>query len=69
MNKFLDPDPSEFKKIEKERVIKELEKAIKKAETEGRKSDVEKLKKELKDLTHESLWDKFEKIVKDSIKH
>lgn len=69
MNKFLDPDPSEFKKMEKERVIKELEKAIKKAETEGRKSDVEKLKKELKDLTHESLWDKFEKIVKDSIKH
>ena len=69
MNKFLNPDLSEFKKLEKERVIKELEKAIKKAETEGRKSDVEKLKKELKDLTHESLWDKIEKIVKDSIKH
>lgn len=69
MNKFLDPDPSEFKKMEKERVIKELEKAIKKAETEGRKSDVEELKKELKDLTHESLWDKFEKIIKDSIKY
>lgn len=41
MNKFLDPDPLE----------------------------IEKLEKELKDLTHESLWDKFEKIVKDSIKH
>ena len=61
MNKFLNPDSSEFKKLEKERVIKELGKAIKKAETEGRKSDVEKLKKELKDLTHESIWDKFKK--------
>ena len=30
MNKFLDPDPLEFEKLEKERVIKELEKAIKK---------------------------------------
>ena len=69
MNKFLDPDPSEFKKMEKERVIKELEKAIKKAKTEGKISDAEKLKKELKDLTHESLWDKFEKIVKGSIKY
>lgn len=69
MNKFLDPDPSEFKKMEKERVIKELEKAIQKAEAEWKNSDVEELKKELKDLTHESLWDKFEKIVKDSIKH
>ena len=58
-----------FKKMEKERVIKELEKAIQKAEAEGKNSDVEELKKELKDLTHESLWDKFEKIVKDSIKH
>ena len=61
MNKFLDPDPSEFKKMEKERVIKELEKDIKKAEAEERRSDVEKLKKELKDLTHESIWDKFKK--------
>lgn len=69
MNKFFDPDPLGFKKMEKERVIKELEKAIQKAETEGKTSDVEELKKELKDLTHESLWDKFEKIVKDSIKH
>ena len=64
MNKFFDPDPLEFEKMEKERVIKELEKAIKKAEAEGRKEDVEKLKKELKDLTHESLW---EKIIKGSI--
>ena len=71
MNKFLDPEPSELKKMEKERVIKELEKAIKKAEAEaeGKTSDVEELKKELKDLTHESFWDKFEKIIKDSIKH
>ena len=69
MNKFLDPDSSEFKKMEKERVIKELEKAIQKAEAEGKTSDVEELKKELKDLTHESFWDKFEKIIKDSIKH
>ena len=69
MNKFFDPDPLEFEKMEKERVIKELEKAIQKAEAEGKNSDVEELKKELKDLTHESLWDKFEKIVKDSIKH
>ena len=53
-----------FRKIEKERVIKELEKAIQKAESEGRKDDVEKLKKELKDLTHESFWDKF---IKGSI--
>ena len=60
MNKFFDPDPLEFEKLEKERVIKELEKAIKKAETEGRKEDVEKLK----DRTHESLW---EKIIKGSI--
>ena len=45
MNKFFDPDPLEFEKLEKERVIKELEKAIKKAETEGRKEDVEKSKK------------------------
>lgn len=57
MNKFLAPDPSEFKKLEKERVIKELEKAIKKAEAEGRKEDIEKLKKELKALTHENFWD------------
>ena len=42
MNKFLAPDPSEFKKLEKERVIKELEKAIKKAEAEGRKEDIKK---------------------------
>ena len=61
MNKFFDPDPLEFKKMEKERVIKELEKAIKKAEVEGKREDVKKLKKELKDLTHESIWDKFKK--------
>ena len=30
MNKFFDPDPLEFEKMEKERVINELEKAIKK---------------------------------------
>ena len=64
MNKFFDPDPLEFKKMEKERVIKELEKAIKKAEVEGRIEDVEKLKEELKDLTHESFLEKF---IKDSI--
>ena len=58
MNKFLDPDPSEFKKVEKERVIKELEKAIKKAEAEGRKEDIEKLKKELRGLTNESFLTK-----------
>lgn len=69
MSKFFNPDPLEFEKLEKERVIKELEKAIKKAKTEGKISDAEKLKKELKDLTHESLWDKFEKIVKGSIKY
>ena len=64
MNKFFNPDPLEFKKLEKERVIKELEKAIKKAEVEGRIEDVEKLKEELKDLTHESFLKKF---IKDSI--
>ena len=64
MNKFFNPDPLEFKKLEKERVIKELEKAIKKAEVEGRIEDVEKLKEELKDLTHESFLEKF---IKDSI--
>lgn len=57
MNKFFDPDPSEFEKLEKERIIKELEKAIQKTEREGREEDVEKLKKELKALTHESFWD------------
>ena len=55
-----------FRKMEKERVIKELEKAIKKAEVEGRIEDVEKLKKELKDLTHESF---LEKLIKDSIRY
>ncbi|WP_314327061.1 hypothetical protein [Fusobacterium pseudoperiodonticum] len=63
MNKFLDPDPSEFKKMEKERVIKELEKAIQKAETEGRREDAEKLKKELENLTHESFLEKFLKTT------
>ena len=58
MNKFLDPDPSEFKKVEKERVIKELEKAIKKAKAEGRKEDIEKLKKELRGLTNEGFLTK-----------
>jgi hypothetical protein len=58
MNKFLDPDPSEFKKMEKERVIKELEKAIQKAEAEGRKEDIEKLKKELRGLTNEGFLTK-----------
>ncbi|ATV34951.1 hypothetical protein [Fusobacterium pseudoperiodonticum] len=57
MNKFFDPDPSEFEKLEKERIIKELEKVIQKTEREGREEDVEKLKKELKALTHESFWD------------
>lgn len=64
MNKFLVPDSLEFEKLEKERVIKELEKAIKKAKVEGRIEDVEKLEKELKDLTHESFLEKF---IKDSI--
>ena len=55
-----------FRKMEKERVINELEKTIKKAEVEGKREDVEKLKKELKDLTHESFWDKF---IKNSIRY
>ena len=66
MSNIINPDPLEFKKLEKERVIKELEKAIKKAEVEGRIEDVEKLKKELKDLTHESF---LEKLIKDSIRY
>ena len=57
---IINPDPLEFRKMEKERVINELEKA----KVEGRIEDVEKLKKELKDLTHESFWDKF---IKGSI--
>ena len=61
MNKFFNPDPLEFKKMEKERVINELEKAIQKAKVEGRMEDVENLKK---DLTYESFWDKF---IKSSI--
>ncbi len=59
---------ADMDKIEKERKkrekISELEKAIKKAESEGKRDDVEKLKKELKDLTHESFWEKF---IKGSI--
>ena len=59
---------ADMDKMEKERKkrekISELEKAIKKAESEGRRDDVEKLKKELKDLTHESFWEKF---IKGSI--
>ncbi|MHB9303598.1 hypothetical protein ACW0S0_01595 [Fusobacterium polymorphum] len=66
MNKFFDLDSLEFKRLEKERVINELEKAIKKAESESRRDDVEKLKKELKNLTYESFWDKF---IKDSIRY
>ena len=66
INKFFNPNLLEFKKMEKERVIKELEKAIKKAESEGRRDDVEKLKKELKDLTHENFLEKF---IKDSIRY
>ena len=64
MNKFFNQDPLEFEKLEKERVINELEKAIQKAEVEGRIEEVGKLKKELKDLTHESFWEKF---IKGSI--
>ena len=64
INKFFNPNLLEFKKMEKERVINELEKAIKKAESEGRIEEVGKLKKELKDLTHESFWEKF---IKGSI--
>ena len=52
MNKFLAPDPSEFKKLEKEGVIKELEKAIQ----IGKTLDVEDLKK-LRDLTHRNFYD------------
>ena len=66
MSNIINPDPLEFRKLEKERVIKELEKAIKKAEVEGRIEDVEKLKKELKDLTHESF---LENLIKDSIRY
>ena len=66
MNKFFNPDPLEFEKLEKERVINELEKAIQKAKVEGRIEEVGKLKKELKDLTHESFWEKF---IKGSIMH
>ena len=55
-----------FRKLEKERVINELEKAIKKAESEGRRDDVEKLKKELKDLTYENFLEKF---IKGSIRY
>ena len=66
MSNIINPDPLGFKKMEKERVINELEKAIKKAEAEGRKEDVEKLKKELKDLTHENFLEKF---IKDSIRY
>ena len=66
MSNIINPDPLEFKKLEKERVIKELEKAIKKAEVEGRIEDEEKLKKELKDLTNESF---LEKLIKDSIRY
>lgn len=36
MNKFLNPVQLEFEKLEKERVIKELEKSIQKAEAEER---------------------------------
>lgn len=64
MNNVFNPDPSGFKKMEKERVINELKEAIKKAEMEGRTSDVEKLKKELKNLSHESL---LKKIIKANI--
>ena len=60
VNKFFNSNLLEFKKMEK---------AIQKAKVIDRIEEVENLKKELKDLTHESLWDKFEKIVKDSIKH
>ena len=66
MNKFFDLDSLEFKRLEKERVINELEKAIKKAESESRRDDVEKLKKELKNLTYESF---LEKLIKDSIRY
>lgn len=34
MSNIINPDPLEFKKMEKERVINELEKAIKKAESD-----------------------------------
>ena len=66
MSNIINPDPLGFRKLEKERVINELEKAIKKAEVEGKREDVEKLKKELKNLTHESFWDKF---IKNSIRY
>ena len=61
MSNIINPDPLGFRKMEKERVINELEKAIQKAKVEGRMEDVENLKK---DLTYESFWDKF---IKSSI--
>ena len=61
---IINPDPLGFRKMEKERVINELEKAIQKAKVEGRIEEVENLKKELKYLTYESFWDKF---IKSSI--
>ena len=42
---IINPDPLGFRKMEKERVINELEKAIQIAKVEGRIEDVEKLKK------------------------
>lgn len=59
MNNFMKPVDEFKKENEKREKISELEKAIQKAEAEGKTSDVEKLKKELKDLTHESFWDKL----------
>lgn len=64
MSNIINPDPLRFRKLEKERVINELEKAIQKAKVEGRIEEVENLKKELKYLTYESFWDKF---IKSSI--
>ena len=64
MNNFIAPIDKFEKGNRKKLKISELEKAIQKAEVEGRIEDVEKLKKELKDLTHESFWDKF---IKGSI--
>ena len=59
MSNIINPDPLGFRKLEKERVINELEKAIKKAESEGRIEEVGKLKKELKGLTNESFLTKI----------
>ena len=83
MNNIINPEPLGFRKMEKERVINELEKAIqkakvearieevenKKAESEGKVSEVKKLENELEELTHESFFDKITKFLKSGIRY